>query len=181
MKLARIAASVRDATWRLAYRVGFPLARLWWRLRQQPHQGALVAVYVDDDLLLLRSSYRREWNLPGGGVGPGETPGDAARRELREEIGLSVDELALVHVVSGIWDGRPDQVHVHELRLSSLPPLTLDNREIIESRLFGTGELQNLALTGPTIAYLKKTGRLPGSGQMLGTAYIKQAKDRVHV
>ena len=57
-----------DAAWRLAFRLGFPLARVWWRLRRARHEGALVAVYVDRAVLLVRSSYRVEWNFPGGSV-----------------------------------------------------------------------------------------------------------------
>src|SRR5205807_1544958 len=59
-------STLLDAAWRTAYRVGFPLARIWWRLRHQQHEGALVAVYVGQALLLVRSSYRIEWNFPGG-------------------------------------------------------------------------------------------------------------------
>ncbi len=33
------------------------------------------------------------WFTPGGGIDPGETPADAARREVREETGLEVDGL----------------------------------------------------------------------------------------
>ena len=39
-------STIRNAAWRTAYRLGFPLARLWWRLRRQRHEGALVAVHV---------------------------------------------------------------------------------------------------------------------------------------
>ena len=75
-----------DAAWRIAFRLGFPLALLWWRLRRPQHEGALVAVHVGAALLLVRSSYRIAWNFPGGSVRHGETPEAAARRELAEEI-----------------------------------------------------------------------------------------------
>lgn len=77
-----------DAAYRLAYRIGFPLAVAWWHLRRPRHEGAIVAVYVGAALLLVRSSYRTAWNFPGGGIRRGETPDVAARRELAEEIGV---------------------------------------------------------------------------------------------
>jgi 8-oxo-dGTP pyrophosphatase MutT (NUDIX family) len=139
----------------MAFRVSFPLVRIWWRLRGGEHEGALVAVHVGSAVLLLRSSYRAEWNFPGGGVRPGELPEAAARRELAEEIGLSASALLPVGITSGLWDGRRDRVHLFELRLDRLPELRLDKREIIAARLIAPQELPGMALTGPVSAYLR--------------------------
>ena len=143
-----------DLAWRTAFRIGFPLARLWWRLRRPPHEGALVAVHVGRDLLLLRCSYRRQWNFPGGGVRPGEAPEAAARRELREEIGLSAPTLLPAGTTAGVYDCRPDRVHFFELRLDRLPELSLDNREIVAAKLFAPEELRGIGLTRPVLDYL---------------------------
>jgi 8-oxo-dGTP diphosphatase len=147
-------STIRNAAWRTAYRLGFPLARLWWRLRRQRHEGALVAVHVGPALLLVRSSYRIAWNFPGGTIRRGETPEIAARRELAEEVGLTGYRLLPAGTACGIWDGRIDRVHFFELQLEQPPELRLDNREIIGARLVRAAELRGMALTGPVIAYL---------------------------
>ena len=113
-----------------------------------------MAVYVGPALLLVRSSYRRGWHLPGGGVRRGETPEAAARGELAEEIGLRASLLLNAGFTCGTWDGRRDRVHFFELRLAKLPELKLDNREVIAARLTPTAELQSMVLTGPLAAYL---------------------------
>ena len=123
-----------DAAWQLAFRLGFPLARVWWRLRGARREGALVAVYVDQALLIVRSSYLKEWNFPGGGIKRGETPDAAARRELAEEIGLIAPRLLPAGEEMGEWDGCEYCLHFFELRLDRIPKLYLDHREIVEAR-----------------------------------------------
>jgi 8-oxo-dGTP pyrophosphatase MutT (NUDIX family) len=147
---------LRDRAWQTAYRLGFPLARMWWRLWRAPHQGALVAIHVGPRLLLVRTSYRKGWTLPGGGVRRGEAPEAAARRELAEELGLVAPALHPAGVTHGFYDGRPDRVHFFELRLETLPDLRLDNRETVAARLFGPDEVRGLVLTGSVVAYLQR-------------------------
>ena len=145
-----------DSVWRIVLRLGFPFARAWWQLRRPRHEGALVAIYVGRALLLVKSSYRVEWNFPGGSVRPGETPDAAAQREMEEELGLSSYTLLPAGSACGIWDGRRDRVHFFELHLDYLPELRLDNREIIAARLVSPEELHGIALTGAVVAYLSR-------------------------
>ena len=121
------------------------------------HEGTQVAVYVGRGLLLVRTSYRVEWQLPGGSIQRGETPEAAARREMAEEIGLTAASLPPAGIMCGIWDGRRDRVHFFELRLTELPKLRLDNREIVAARLATPTELHRMVLTGPVAAYLEQT------------------------
>lgn len=145
-----------DAIWRIALRLGFRLARAWWHVRRPYHEGALVAIRVGEALLFLKSSYRTQWGFPGGSINRGETPEAAARREMREEIGLIVSSpLHSAGSVYGIWDGRRDRVHFFELRLDRLPDLRLDNREIVAARLASPDELPGLAVTSAVAAYLR--------------------------
>jgi 8-oxo-dGTP pyrophosphatase MutT (NUDIX family) len=146
-----------DFAWRCALRMAYPLAQFWWRVRPTQHVGALVAIRVNDSVLLLRSSYRSRWNFPGGGVKRGESPDEAARRELVEELGLVVPELVASAVIDGRWEGRPDRVHFFELQLKTQPEITLDNREIVSAKWVQLNAVTDFKLTGPVAAYLDAT------------------------
>jgi len=152
-------ATLIDSVWRMALRLGFQFARAWWHVRRPRHEGALVAIYVGQALLLVKSSYRAEWNFPGGSVHPGEAPDAAARREMEEEIGLSTGTLLPAGSACGIWDGRRDRVHFFELHLDCMPELRLDNREIVAAHLASPEELRGIALTKAVTAYLDKDVR----------------------
>jgi 8-oxo-dGTP diphosphatase len=57
--------------------------------------SAFGFVFVGDEVLLTRLR-KRDWDIPGGVIEPGETPEAAAVREVWEETGARVEIVALV-------------------------------------------------------------------------------------
>lgn len=148
--------TLSDLFWRLGLRLAFHVLRAWWWVRRPHHRGALVAVHVGGAILLVRPSYRRCWDLPGGGVGRGETPEQAARRELQEEVGISGVILTPAGEARGLWDWQRDHVFFFEARMEALPALTLDNREIVRAALAPLERIDPGTLTGPAAIYVRR-------------------------
>lgn len=68
-----------------------------------PAYTADIVIIKDSQILLIKRKndpYKNMWALPGGFVDEGETPLEAAKRELKEETNLVVKSLTYV----GKWD-----------------------------------------------------------------------------
>jgi 8-oxo-dGTP pyrophosphatase MutT (NUDIX family) len=65
----------------------------------------------DGKIVLVQHSYQRGWHIPGGGVKRGETLEQAARREAREELGATLNNLRL-HGIYTLWEYKSDHADV---------------------------------------------------------------------
>jgi ADP-ribose pyrophosphatase YjhB (NUDIX family) len=63
----------------------------WTATLPGKRMGAALLLRDDDDrILLVEPTYKPYWELPGGVVEAGESPRQAAAREITEELGLSI-------------------------------------------------------------------------------------------
>ncbi len=82
----------------------------------RPVAGVGAVVWRDGKVLLVRRANlprRGQWSLPGGAQKIGETVFEAARREVLEETGITIEVLDLVDVVDSIHRDEDGQVRYH--------------------------------------------------------------------
>ncbi len=118
---------------RTAYRVAHRILPMYWAVRRPHTRGALVALWHDGDLLLVKNSYRFEFTLPGGYIRGGESVQEAGSRELREECGITIpiSEIHLVYSATKQFEHRDDEVNIVEVELETRPQIAIDNREVV--------------------------------------------------
>ena len=78
---------------------------------RQPRKRVAADVIIRNEagrLLLVNPNYKPDWDLPGGMAEANESPLDAARREIHEELGLTLTIRSLLCVdwvpPHGPWD-----------------------------------------------------------------------------
>lgn len=153
-----------DLAWRLAYRLAHRLRLGWWRLRPSTAEGASVAVWWQGRLLVVRTSYRSLLELPAGGRRQGESPREAALRELREETGLVAPPAELEGPVRLEFTSEQRRIteHVFVWHPRTAPAPRADRREIVEVLLLSPDELADRALAPNLALWLEQASRSHG-------------------
>jgi len=68
----------------------------WFKgLESRVSSAGILLENENGELLIVKANYKDYWTLPGGVIDAGEMPLQAAIREVREEVGVSVDPAAL--------------------------------------------------------------------------------------
>jgi anti-anti-sigma factor len=118
--------------------------------------GAYVAVWHGDRVLLILNSYKSRYTLPCGKVRSGEDPLEAARRELREEVGLDLESGAFHQSFTTVdhSEFKEDHIHLYETRLEQLGKIRLDGREVVWAGFRTPAEAVALPLFPPVKTYL---------------------------
>lgn len=124
--------------------------------------GAICLIErADGSLLLVRQSYRSGWGVPGGLLQRGERPEEAARREVREEVGLEVQLLGEAAVVVDPTPQRIDLVYRARPVDPTQEPAPV-SPEITEVRWWSPQELPELqAETSTALVALARSSSNP--------------------
>lgn len=153
--------------WRAAYKAAWALRKGVWYAPWPHLNGALSAVWVGDQVLLVRNSYNSYFTLPGGRLNRGESYVAAAARELDEETGITIaqDRLTLARRENMHRPFGRAVVEIFETVLDELPAVVLDPVEIAEYRWETVPGSENLPLFSPVRRYLReRTAANPGEG-----------------
>jgi len=122
--------------------------------KTEPNAVAVAALTTDNKILLTRQ-YRHPlgraiYDLPAGGIRQGETPTQAALRELEEETGYTADELRWIGRFS--WAPANMAGTVEIFFTKTLKPKGKFNRnEIIDVKLADFNEVLSKVLNGEYI------------------------------
>jgi 8-oxo-dGTP diphosphatase len=136
-----------------------------WSMRATNTRFTVTAGAVifnnDGQVLLLKHLFRAGsgWGLPGGFLKKGEQPLDALRRELREEVGIEIEQaeffrarsfkrpqqIEILFVCRTRGHARPQSMEVERaawFSLDSLPPGLPDDQRLIVERAASNGAKQ---------------------------------------
>jgi len=145
-----------NAVIRTVYRLAHLGLRMLWFVRRPETNGALVAVWFQGRVLLVKNSYRRQLTLPGGYVRAREDRRTAAVRELREEVGIQASPKKLVHGYHGthMFEYRKDTLDIYELELEEEPTVRIDEREVVRAEFHTPSEVLGMSIVPHLEEYL---------------------------
>ncbi|GAB4529336.1 MAG: hypothetical protein Fur0018_15870 [Anaerolineales bacterium] len=108
--------------------------------------GVNIAIIQNNRILLTLREDFEVWCLPGGGIDPGESFGQAAVREAREELGLDVRLTHLVGLYARPgWHGAGTYVAVFAAEIAG-GTMKLQPEEVLEAHWFARHELPDAFL-----------------------------------
>ncbi len=115
------------------------------------NDGAFVIIYTPEHQILLLKQYRYpidnfDWGLPGGGINGAESPKEAAKREVREEVGIevsSLDELGFFYALSSC---STEKIYVFLAEVSVIVPKLQGqyDEQMVETKIVAINEALNM-------------------------------------
>ena len=127
------------------------------RYPKRPITGVGAVILHSEKILLIQRGKQPQqgaWSLPGGAQKLGETIYEAAKREIREETGLTVEILGLVDVVDSIRRDKKGEVEYHytliDMAAVSIGGIPQAGGDARDCRWFTIGEIEKMEVWSET-------------------------------
>lgn len=130
---------------------------------EHPLVGVGGFIHRDEKVLMIKRKFepnKGRWSLPGGLMEVGEDPEEAAKREVREELGLEVAVEGLLQVANEVIKDEKGKVRYHFVLVDYLmkplgDKITL-NEESEEYAWFDPATIERLNITENTRSIARK-------------------------
>ncbi|MFA6408055.1 MAG: NUDIX domain-containing protein [Candidatus Paceibacterota bacterium] len=114
---------------------------VYWFITRPTTRGAKVGIFNDGKILLVRLTYYpKTWTFPGGTVDKDEAPREAAVRECKEEVGISLTNPEHVGDLYLEQQYKKDTVSVFKTIVNDTAVI-VDGREVAEADWFSLDNL----------------------------------------
>jgi 8-oxo-dGTP pyrophosphatase MutT (NUDIX family) len=151
---------------RFGFKVAATLRRWYWFVFRPTTSGVKCVVEHDGRWLMIRTTYGKGlWTHPGGGVGRGEAPEDAARREVAEELGITLSTVTPIGDYFSDREYKRDTVYCFIARVDA-PRFEIAPAEVAEARWIDPHQLprEHDSSVDRIVAMLAATPERTGEG-----------------
>jgi len=121
-------------------------AIIYWFVMRPKTFGVKCVIEHNGEVLMIKNSYGgwKNWMFPGGSIDKNETPEEAAKREVLEEVGIEVQDLRKIGEYTSTKEFKKDTVMVFAGE-SKGKEVTTNPKEIAEARWFKLYDLPEIS------------------------------------
>jgi ADP-ribose pyrophosphatase YjhB (NUDIX family) len=124
----------------IIYKIVYRFLKIYWFIFRPKTQGVTCLILSGDELLLVRHTYGRSaWTLSGGGLKTNENKEEAVKREVKEELGLSIIPEYIGEFTHNS-EHKIDTVSCFVAKVEKREP-EIDHREIREAKWWNINNL----------------------------------------
>lgn len=95
----------------------FPFVQLYWFVFRPHTRGTKIILTHKDEILFVKHTYGRKYSFPGGGIGKVEDPEIGIKREVKEELGLDIENVKYLESFVDTGEYKRDEIFVFTAEL----------------------------------------------------------------
>lgn len=125
----------------ITVKIAYFLAQIYWFIFRPIYRGAKIVLTHNNKMLMIRHTYGGYyWTFPGGKINKKETPEEAVKREVLEELNIEIDQPILTGLFPLNNEYKKDTIYCFWAELDR-QDFKIDLSEIAEAKWFPIGEL----------------------------------------